>query len=117
MRGPPITVKCDCGRVKLVPYGETWRCQDCGRRWNTAQIPADDYWGIMRQQRGFRLQAMGVAAVIAALFVTLGITLGQQFFLMAPAAIAAWFLFYMPRWRRKVRLAARSLPTWQLRPE
>jgi len=28
-----------------------------------------------------------------------------------------WFLFYMPRWRRRVRLQARNLQRWQLHPE
>src|SRR5712691_8002156 len=41
VKGPPITVKCDCGRVSLVPYGATWTCEDCGTRWNTSQIPAE----------------------------------------------------------------------------
>jgi hypothetical protein len=28
-----------------------------------------------------------------------------------------WFLFYMPRWRRRVRQQARNLQRWQLHPE
>jgi hypothetical protein len=28
-----------------------------------------------------------------------------------------WFLFYMPRWRRRVREQARNLRRWQLHPE
>src|SRR5712692_10077508 len=107
MRGPPITVRCDCGTVSYVPYGETWRCERCGKRWNTAQIPSEQYWGILSEMRRYRLQAMGVAVGIAATFITLGLTVGQRFFVLAPIALGAWFLWYMPQWRRKVRLAAR----------
>ncbi len=117
MRGPPITVKCDCGTVSQVPYGDTWTCERCGKRWNTAQIPSEQYWGIMSEMRRYRLQAMGVAVGIAATFITLGLTVGQRFFVLAPIALGAWFLWYMPQWRRKVRLAARNLPRWKLTPE
>jgi Flp pilus assembly protein TadB len=117
MRGAPITVRCDCGAVKHVPYGETWACERCGRRWNTAQIPAEAYWGIMREMRRYRLTAIGVALAIAALFALLGSTAGAQFFVLLPLALGFWFLWYMPLWRRKVRRRARSLPTWKLHPE
>ena len=107
MKGPPVTVRCDCGDVQYVPYGETWQCERCGRRWNTALIPSEQYWGVLREMRRYRLQAMGVAVAIAGTFVALGITMGQRFFVLAPVALGAWFLWYMPQWRRKVRAAAR----------
>ena len=117
MKGPPITVRCDCGAVRNVPYGETWTCERCGRRWNTRQIPSQEDWGILKRMRRYRLEAMGVAVAIAGAFVILGLTIGQRFFVMAPIALGAWFLWYMPSWRRKVRAAARSLPSWDLTPE
>ena len=117
MKGPPITVTCDCGDVRRVPYGETWTCEVCGRSWNTGQIPSDEYWGIMRRMRRYRLQAMGVAVGIAVTFVALGLTVGERFFVMTPIALGAWFVWYMPQWRRRVRAATRSLPTWKLTPE
>jgi hypothetical protein len=117
MKGPPITIRCDCGAVLRVPYGDARTCAQCGRRWNTTQIPSEEYWGIMRRMRRYRLEAMGVAILIAAVFVILGLTIGQRFFLMAPIALGAWFLWYMPGWRKKVRAAARSMPTWDLTPE
>jgi hypothetical protein len=117
MKGPPITVKCDCGNVNHVPYGDAWTCERCKRRWNTAQIPHDEYWGIMKQMRWFRFQAMGVAVAIAVTFFLLGATVEKRFFVLAPLVLGAWFLFYMPQWRRKVRAAARNLPTWKLTPD
>src|SRR5512132_777091 len=61
MRGAPITIRCDCGQVERVPYGQTWTCPVCGRRWNTEQIPGEEYWGIMREMRNYRLQVVGVS--------------------------------------------------------
>ena len=66
-------MKCDCGAVEHVPYPGVWICPTCGRRWNTAQIPSEEYWGIMRQQRRFRFEAMGVALAIGAVVLALGL--------------------------------------------
>jgi Flp pilus assembly protein TadB len=117
MRGPPITIKCECGEVRHVPYGERWDCETCGRRWNTAQIPAEEYDGILREMRQFRLSAIGFAVVIALVFVVLAVVVSESLFLLMPVVLGIWYLFYMPLWRAKVRRRARSLPTWQLHPE
>src|SRR5262245_51073181 len=117
MRGARITVRCDCGEITYLDYGEVWTCPSCGRRWNTRQIPEDEYWGIMHRMRQYRLQVMGVAVAVALAFVALGVAMGPQVWLLAPVVITFWLLVFMPRWRRKVRAAARSLPTWKLRPE
>jgi hypothetical protein len=37
--------------------------------------------------------------------------------ILLPVVMSFWFLFYMPRWRRRVRLQARNLQKWQLHPE
>jgi hypothetical protein len=117
MRGARITVRCDCGETTYLEYGEIWTCHSCDRRWNTTQISEAEYWGIMRQMRQYRLQVMGVAVAIAIGFVLLGVAMGPWVWLLAPVVITFWLLIFMPRWRRKVRAAARSLPTWKLRPE
>jgi Flp pilus assembly protein TadB len=115
--GPPITVSCECGQARHVPYGETWRCEGCGRRWNTAQIPAEEYRAILREMRRFRLVVIALAAAIGLLFALLGLLLGPSIFVLLPVVLGAWFLAFMPWWRRRMRRRARSLPTWQLRPE
>jgi hypothetical protein len=117
MRGAPITVRCDCGEVAYVPYGEAWTCPKCTRRWNTSQIPEDEYWGIMHEMRRYRVEV-----IIAALVIGIGTALsivyfGRRFFPAALLAMTFWFIIYMPRWRKKVRLRARNLPHWQLRPD
>jgi hypothetical protein len=42
---------------------------------------------------------------------------GLQLLVLLPVVMGFWFLFYMPRWRRRVREQARSLRRWQLHPE
>jgi hypothetical protein len=118
MKGAPITVRCDCGEVEHVPYGETWTCPSCGRRWNTGQIASEEYWGIMREMRRYRLEVIAVSVALGvALAITLARVDSRRYFPMVLGVMGVWFLFYMPRWRKKVRARARSLPTWQLHSE
>lgn len=116
VKGPPITVKCDCGRVEHVRYGETWSCA-CGRRWNTAQIASQEYEAILREMRRFRLSAIGAAVVVGGVFTVLALAVSQSLFLLLPVVLGVWYMWYMPLWRRKVRRRARNLPTWRLTPE
>lgn len=117
VKNPRITVRCDCGSVRHVPYGERWECEDCGRRWNTADIASDEYYGILRDMRRIRLQAMGAAVVFCGAFAALAFTVAQSLIFLLPVVLAGWYLLYMPRWRRRLRQRVRSLPTWKLHPE
>ena len=117
MRSPPITVACDCGEMKHVSYGETWACEACGRRWNTAQIPAEEYLAIMRDMRRMRMMVIGIALGFALLFGLLALFVSQALFLLLPVVLAGWFIWYMPWWRRKLRHRVRNLPRWKLHPE
>jgi hypothetical protein len=110
-------VKCDCGELKHVAYGETWTCEQCSRRWNTNQIPAEEYNAILSEMRRFRLSAIAAAVVLGVGFALLAIFVSESLFLMLPVVLGGWYIWYMPLWRRKVRRRARNLPKWQLRPE
>jgi hypothetical protein len=88
MKGPPITVTCKCGDVRQVPYGETWPCERCGRRWNTSQIPADVYWGIMREMRNYRLIVIGIALALGAGFGLLAFLVAERLILRRPRVLA-----------------------------
>jgi fatty acid desaturase len=117
VKGARITVCCDCGEVNYLEYGETWQCAKCGRRWNTAQIPSEEYWAIMREMRQFRLRAIAAALLIGGTFAVLAIAVSFSFFIILPIFMTFWYIYYMPRWRQRVRQRARSLPEWTLRPE
>ena len=100
-----------------MPYGEIVDVPDCSKRWNTNQIPADQYWGIMREMRDERIKVMVVALVIGAGFVVFAMLQGPAAWALAPIVVGAWMLVFMPRWRRRLREKTRSIPTWQLHPE
>jgi len=117
VKGAPITVRCDCGEKALVKYGDVWECAGCRRRWNTNQIPAGDYWAIMHEMRRFRMKAISSMLAIAAVFVFLAVSISDSFFILIPLVMSAWYLFYMPRWRQRVRRHARQVPNWELHPE
>ena len=116
MRGAKITVKCDCGEMRYVDYGENWECP-CGRRWNTRQIPAEEYWGMMYSMRAQRLRLIGLAVLVAGTFGLFALNTGPRAFAVAPLVIGFWYLVVMPRWRRRLRLQTRALPRWTLTPE
>jgi hypothetical protein len=117
MRRPPINVKCECGESREVPYGERWQCERCGRSWDTNQIPAAEYDGLLRRMRRYRLEAVVIGAVLAAIFIVLVAVVSQTFIFLIPAVAAVWLFLYLPMWRRKVRRAARNAPRWELHPE
>lgn len=117
MGRPPITITCDCGQVAYVPYGESWQCGECGKRWNTSQIPVDEYEGLLRRMRRFRLEVVGAALVVAAVFIPLVVFAGERFILLFPAVAFAWLFLYLPMWRRRSRRAASAAPRWDLHPE
>jgi hypothetical protein len=114
---PPITVKCECGEVRHVAYGGRWTCERCGRTWNTGQIPAAEYDALVRDMRNLRLSVIGVAIGLAVVFALLALFVAESLFLLLPVILAAWFILYMPAWRRRVRKRARSVPSWTLEPE
>jgi len=117
VRGALITIRCDCGGVGYVPYDERWECPSCHRRWNTGQIPAEEYWGIMRDMRRMRINVIATALGTVIAVVVLSTVVGLRVLLLLPIVMSFWFLFYMPRWRRRVRQKTRSLTRWQLHPE
>jgi hypothetical protein len=115
VKGPPITVTCDCGVIQHIPYGEAWTCPSCGRRWDTSQIPVEEYDGVMRDMRRYRVQAMVLGSSIGLGVVGVAVLFDRPLLPLALIAMAGWWLLYMPQWRRKVRARARNLPTWNLR--
>ena len=114
---PPITISCECGEKRDVAYGERWQCESCGRTWNTAQIPAEEYEQLLRSVRNYKLEALAAAAVSAAILVPLIVFVSASFVALAPLAMVAWLVGYLPRWRRRYRRTARTAPRWQLHPE
>ena len=117
MGAPPITIRCDCGETRNVAYGGQWRCERCGRSWNTNQIPAEEYAGLLRRMRRHKLEAVAAAAITVAVVVSLVIVVGGRVIAVLPLVMALWLFVFLPFWRRRYRRTARGSPRWQLHPE
>jgi Flp pilus assembly protein TadB len=113
---PPITIRCECGQTRDVAYGDRWRCA-CGRSWNTRQIPAEEYEGLLRRVRRHQLEALAMAVVAAAVLIPLIVVVSSGFIVLVPVAMAAWLFLILPFWRRRYRRTARTAPRWELHPE
>ena len=70
-KGPLITVKCECGERRDLRYGEQWRCEGCGRRYDTRKIPIEEYAAIRRAQIRYRMFPLlaGVLLLLAVVLV------------------------------------------------
>ena len=117
MSRPPITIRCECGNTRDVAYGGRWRCEACGRSWNTAQIPAEEYEGLLRRVRRHKLEALAMTVIAAAVMIPLIVVVSSRFILLVPMVMAAWLFVVLPFWRRRYRRTARSAPRWELDPE
>jgi hypothetical protein len=71
----------------------------------------------MRDMRRTRISAIGTALAVVVPIAALAAVAGIRIMLLLPVVMSFWFLFYMPRWRRRVREQARSLRRWKLHPE
>ena len=117
MKAPPITIKCECGETKRVAYGQRWTCERCGRSWNTQQIPAEEYEGLLRRIRRHKIEVLAAAAIGAAVLIPLLVFVSGRFIGVVPMAMAAWLFLFLPYWRRRYRRPARNAPRWDLHPE
>jgi len=118
VRQLPITLTCDCGQVGYVSYGERWTCPECGRTWDTSQIPADDYDRLLSSVKRYRLLALGPPLVLAAIFIPLAILVGFQFGLLFFVLVLAYGVFVIPKVReRATRSMSDNVRSWDLSPE
>jgi hypothetical protein len=117
VRGTPITVRCDCGVSQPVRYGDRWTCPECGKTWNTQQIPAEEYWGTMRTMRRYQLTVWGITALVLAIVVPLSVLVAFQVFVFAILILGGLYFYVLPRWRGRVLNQMRDRPSWNLHPE
>ena len=71
----------------------------------------------MRDMRRMRITVMVAALALVVPVVALVPFAGTRILILLPVIMGFWFVFYMPRWRRRVREQARSLRRWNLHPE
>ena len=117
MAKPPITIKCECGERRDVAYGDRWQCETCGRTWNTLQIPAEEYAGLLRRVRRHKLEALGTILAGAAVLVPVIVFVDASAIVLVPLLMVGWIFVFVPFWRRRYRATARNSPRWELHPE
>lgn len=118
MRAPPITITCDCGAVNNLAYGERWECTECGKTWNTAQIPPAEYDALLRGLKQYRLLVLLPPILLAAVFVPLAVLVGLQFAFLLFVFVMGYALLVVPQLRRRAAARMReSTMRWKLRPE
>jgi hypothetical protein len=114
-KGPPITVKCECGERRDLRYGERWRCDGCGRSYDTNRIPLEEYASLRRKQVHDRILpsiVFAAAAAVALVFVLIGRPLGV--IVVLPLTGFLWSSFVRPARRRRQYQAIADRPRWTL---
>ncbi len=119
MKAPPISLTCDCGAAAKLGYGERWTCPDCGRVYDTRDIPEGEYRELAGLSRRYRMIGFGLVAVLAAFTLFLVIFgLPFQVFIALPAVLLFWFTYVRPIMRRRYRRRIGELTsTWKLHGE
>jgi hypothetical protein len=118
LRGPRITLTCDCGRTNYVKYGDRWTCEECGRTWNTLRIPLDEYRELRATQLRYRRIPIAVSALaLACIIAFLVAGKGLAGLIIVAFALTAWSMFLRPIHRRRYRRALTQIPKWEIEPE
>jgi hypothetical protein len=118
LRGPPITVRCECGGSASLPHGARWTCDGCGRSYDTARIPREEYDAIRRLQLRYRVLPIVFGLIVVALGVVFTLTGAvMSVFILLPFALITWFAFLRPVHQRRYRGAIADRPTWDLRAD
>jgi hypothetical protein len=118
-KGPPITVTCECGQKRDLQYGEQWKCEGCGRRYDTRKIPVEEYAAVRRTQLRYRLIPLVAGLVLLAAMIVFFIA-GSAFTALVLVAFvgASWVMFVRPFFRTRYRKSlGKNLPTWNLKAD
>jgi hypothetical protein len=119
MKGPAISLRCECGAEGRTGYGERWTCHQCGRTYDTGRIPSDDYAAIAALDRRYRYTGLALVAVLALMVLAVAITRQLiPIFAGLGVVLLTWFLYIKPLVHRRHRRAVSDLTrNWNLEPE
>ncbi len=118
-KGPLITVTCECGESRKLHYGERWRCESCGRRFDTNKIPVQEYAAIRRTQVRYRMFPL-ISGLVLLAAVVVFFAEGRAFaaLIAVPFLVASWAMFGRPFFRSRYRAAlGKNLPTWEIKSD
>jgi Flp pilus assembly protein TadB len=114
-KGPPITVSCECGERRELRYGQRWRCEGCGRSYDTNRIPVDEYASLRRNRVRDRILpsiVFIVAVAVAVVFIAIGRPLAL--IVVFPLTGFLWSSFVRPTRRRRQYQAIADRPRWKI---
>lgn len=116
VKAPPISLKCDCGAEASIAYGERWECPDCGRSYDTRDIPEHEYRELEGLSRRYRMAGWVLVSLIAGLTLFLALFgLPFQVFVALPMILLVWFVYVRPLLRRRyTRRLGELTATWEL---
>jgi len=117
-KGPPITVKCECGQRRELRYGERWRCDGCGRNYDTNRIPVQEYAALRYYRVHDRILPSLVFAGLAAAVVVF-VLIGRPIAAIMVFAVVGfgWGTFVRPARRRRQYKAIADRPSWKIRAD
>jgi hypothetical protein len=118
-KGPLITVKCECGERRDLRYGERWKCESCGRSFDTRKIPIEEYAAIRRTQVRYRVLPVIAGLLLLAAMIVFFIK-GRAYagLIFVPFLFASWFTFGRPFYRQRYRRALmKNTPTWTIKSD
>jgi hypothetical protein len=119
VKGPAITLRCDCGSEGRAAYGESWACPTCGRTYDTTRIPAGDYGEIASLDRRYKRASWAIVSVLAVMVLLAALT-RQMIPTFAGLALVllSWFLWIKPVVHRRHKRAVGGLTRhWNLEAE
>jgi hypothetical protein len=118
-KGPLITVTCECGKTRELRYGERWKCEGCGRRFDTSKIPVEEYAAIRRTQIRYRMFPLLSGVLLLVAMILFWVEGGAfRAFVAVAFLVASWSVFGRPFWRSRYRRAmSKNLPTWNIKAD
>jgi hypothetical protein len=118
MRAPPITLTCDCGTAASLAYGERWTCPECGKTWDTNQIPRAEYDALLADIRRYRWLVFGPTVTLAVILIPLAVLVDVRFAYLLFVLELAFSLMVVPPLRRRASMRVlTNTPSWRLSPE
>ena len=102
-----------------MPLGDRWTCEECGRSWDTSQIPRDEYDSLMRRVRRYSIFTVAPPALLAVILVPLAVVADVRYAFLLFVLVMAYALLVLPHLPqpRQARGHLDAAPRWKLRPD
>ncbi len=115
MPRPPITLTCDCGSRGQASYGERWTCPDCGKAYDTARIPREEYEALVTGLRRYKWLTIGPPVALSAVLIPLAVLQDVRYAFLLFVLVMAYGLLVLPKLRARATAAVTEKTSrWKL---